>query len=77
MSDDKFIVIETRLLWQRLTNLKPNSQHIVYIVAIGEKGPSIPSETLVAWTDPAQPAYVDVSHFRVQQSFFILNYIIL
>lgn len=41
-------------------NLKPNSQHIIYVVAIGEKGESLPSETLVAFTDPALPAFVDV-----------------
>lgn len=42
-------------------NLKPNSQHIIYVIAIGEKGESLPSETLVAFTDPALPAFVDVS----------------
>lgn len=47
-------------MWARISNLKPNSQHIVYVVAIGAKGESLPSETLVAYTDPALPAYVDV-----------------
>lgn len=60
-SGDKFSIIETRLLWARLNNLKPNSQHVIYVTAIGEKGVSLPSETLVAWTDPALPAFVDVS----------------
>lgn len=48
-------------MWTRLNNLKPNSQHVVYVMAIGLQGMSLPSETLVAWTDPALPAFVDVS----------------
>ncbi|EAA05182.4 AGAP011355-PA [Anopheles gambiae str. PEST] len=58
---NNYTVIDTRLLWVRVNNLLPNTQHIVYVVAIGAKGTSLPSETLVAWTDPALPAYVDVS----------------
>jgi Fibronectin type III domain len=54
-------LVDTRLLWYRFMNLTPNTQHIVYVMAIGEKGTSLPSETLVAWTDPALPAFVDVS----------------
>lgn len=60
-SADKFTVTDTRLMWTRLNNLKPNSQHVVYVMAIGNQGMSLPSETLVAWTDPALPAFVDVS----------------
>uniref|UniRef100_A0A1S4H6G5 Receptor mediating netrin-dependent axon guidance n=1 Tax=Anopheles gambiae TaxID=7165 RepID=A0A1S4H6G5_ANOGA len=56
---NNYTVIDTRLLWVRVNNLLPNTQHIVYVVAIGAKGTSLPSETLVAWTDPALPAYVD------------------
>lgn len=40
--------------------LSPNSQYIVYIVAISKNGKSLPSETLIAWTDPAYPAFVEV-----------------
>ncbi|XP_055693632.1 Ig-like and fibronectin type-III domain-containing protein 1 [Lutzomyia longipalpis] len=58
-SSDKFQVVETRLLWTRIMNLKPNSQHVVYVTASGAQGVSLPSETLVAWTDPALPAHVD------------------
>lgn len=58
--NETFSIIETRLLWARISNLKPNSQHVVYVIAIGAKGESLPSETLVAWTDPALPALVDV-----------------
>lgn len=40
--------------------LSPNSQYIVYIVAVSKNGKSLPSETLIAWTDPAYPAFVEV-----------------
>ncbi|XP_052873386.1 Ig-like and fibronectin type-III domain-containing protein 1 [Anopheles cruzii] len=56
---NNYTVIDTRLLWVRINGLLPNTQHIIYVVAIGAKGTSLPSETLVAWTDPALPAYVD------------------
>lgn len=57
---DAFEVTQTRLLVTRFMNLKPNTQHIIYITANGSKGvESLASETLVAWTDPALPAHVD------------------
>lgn len=43
-----------------IDNLSPNSQYIVYIVAMSKNGKSLPSETLIAWTDPAYPAFVEV-----------------
>lgn len=43
-----------------IDNLSPNSQYIIYIVAISKNGKSLPSETLIAWTDPAYPAFVEV-----------------
>lgn len=52
-------VVSTRLQWARFSKLVPNSQHIIYVVAIGKMGTSLPSETLVAWTDPALPAFVE------------------
>lgn len=55
-----FTKIETKLAWLRMTNLKPSSQHVLYVEAVGERATSLPSETLVAWTDPALPAFVDV-----------------
>lgn len=55
----EFSTITTKNLWTRLENLRPNSQHIVYVEAIGTKGVSLASETLVAWTDPALPAFVE------------------
>ncbi|KAH8334760.1 hypothetical protein KR074_009919 [Drosophila pseudoananassae] len=59
MRADQFIKIETKLAWLRMNNLKPSSQHVLYVEAVGERGNSLPSETLVAWTDPALPAFVD------------------
>lgn len=61
MRAEQFIKIETKLAWLRMNNLKPSSQHVLYVEAVGERGDSLPSETLVAWTDPALPAFVDVS----------------
>ena len=59
-SSNNVTIVDTKMLWARLNRLTPNTQHIFYLVAIGEKGTSLPSETLVAWTDPALPAVVDV-----------------
>lgn len=44
-----------------LKDLTPNTQYIVYVEAVTDKGVSLPSETLIAWTDPAYPAFVEVS----------------
>lgn len=50
-----------------MSNLKPNTQYIVYVVALGPNGKkSLASETLVAWTDPALSAFVDVSNYIMQ-----------
>ncbi|ALC43811.1 CG17839 [Drosophila busckii] len=59
MKASEFTKIETKLAWLRMTNLKPSSQHVLYVEAVGERASSLPSETLVAWTDPALPAFVD------------------
>jgi hypothetical protein len=61
-SGNNVTIADTKMLWARLNRLTPNTQHIFYLVAIGEKGTSMPSETLVAWTDPALPAFIDVMH---------------
>lgn len=63
-SNDTFVMNPTRLMWMRLNNLKPNSQYVVYVVAVTSVGASLPSETLVAWTEPALSAFVDVSTSR-------------
>ena len=65
MKADKFNKIDTKVAWLRMNNLKPSSQHILYVEAVGEKATSLPSETLVAWTDPALPAFVDVSCLKL------------
>lgn len=50
-----------------IEKLKPNTQYIVYVTAISAKGQSAPSETLIAWTDPAYPAFVEVSSYKIQK----------
>ena len=45
----------------RLDNLVPNTQYVIFITATNDLGESRPSETLLAWTDPAYPAFVEVS----------------
>jgi hypothetical protein len=69
---NNFTIVDTKLLWVRLPNLLPNSQHIIYINAIGSKGTSLPSETLVAWTDPAIPAVIDVRKIKNKSQNFYL-----
>jgi len=72
MRAEQFIKIETKLAWLRMNNLKPSSQHVLYVEAVGERGDSLPSETLVAWTDPALPAFVDVSGPLFRRSYIFI-----
>ncbi|XKL66935.1 hypothetical protein PGB90_010355 [Kerria lacca] len=58
-SDTSFHIIDTEVTTHMLENLSPNSQYIIYVIAISKNGQSASSETLIAWTDPAFPAYVD------------------
>ena len=48
----------------QLTELTPNTQYSLYSTALiirnKTKIESSPSETLIAWTDPAFPAFVEV-----------------
>ena len=44
-----------------LQDLLPNTQYVIYVTATNDMGTSRPSETLLAWTDPAYPAFVEVS----------------
>jgi hypothetical protein len=46
----------------------------VYVTAISEKGQSLPSETLIAWTDPAYPAFVEV---RFKLKILFLSFVLL
>lgn len=63
-SDTSFHIIDTEVTTHMLENLSPNSQYIIYVIAISKNGQSASSETLIAWTDPAFPAYVDVSKYK-------------
>ncbi|XP_066906093.1 Ig-like and fibronectin type-III domain-containing protein 1 [Halyomorpha halys] len=59
-SDTNFHSSDTTVTSHTLENLHPNTQYIFYITAIlPKKGQSLPSETLIAWTDPAYPAFVE------------------
>ncbi|KAL1497939.1 hypothetical protein ABEB36_008819 [Hypothenemus hampei] len=58
-ADDSYQVKNTSVTSFMITDLSPNTQYIVYVEAITDKGVSMPSETLVAWTDPAYPAFVE------------------
>lgn len=53
-------VINVTVPGYTLEKLVPNSQYIVWVKAHTDAGDSLPSETLLAWTDPAYPAYVEV-----------------
>merc|ERR1719483_496943 len=58
-----FWTVETDVTTLELKGLSPNTQYSTYATAIviknGTKIESSPSETLIAWTDPASPAYVE------------------
>lgn len=58
-TEEKFHIVDTTLTTQMLENLSPNTQYIAYVSAVSQRGASPPSETLVAWTDPAYPAFVE------------------
>lgn len=58
-SDMYFFKVETSVTSRTIEGLRPNTQYIVYVTAISKKGQSLPSETLIAWTDPAYPAFVE------------------
>ncbi|XP_054267567.1 Ig-like and fibronectin type-III domain-containing protein 1 [Macrosteles quadrilineatus] len=58
-SDTKYVSINTSVTSHMIDGLRPNTKYIVYVTAISRKGQSLPSETLVAWTDPAFPAFVE------------------
>jgi hypothetical protein len=59
-ADSGFQASDTTVTSHTLENLNPNTQYIIYVTAISKKGQSLPSETLIAWTDPAYPAFVEV-----------------
>ncbi|XP_013140886.1 PREDICTED: Ig-like and fibronectin type-III domain-containing protein C25G4.10 isoform X1 [Papilio polytes] len=51
--------VETTVPGHTLEKLSPNTQYVVWVTAHAAAGDSLPSETLLAWTDPAYPAYVE------------------
>ena len=59
-STENFNSTKTRNLGFELNDLVPNTQYIIYVTATNDMGSSRPSETLLAWTDPAYPAFVEV-----------------
>lgn len=59
-ADETFQITNTTVTSHMIEGLNPNTQYIVYVTAISKKGQSLPSETLIAWTDPAYPAFVEV-----------------
>lgn len=59
-SEDNYHIINVTVTTHMINNLNPNTQYIIYVTALNDKGASMPSETLIAWTDPAYPAFVEV-----------------
>ncbi|XP_044737933.1 Ig-like and fibronectin type-III domain-containing protein 1 isoform X2 [Chrysoperla carnea] len=57
--ESAFTVVNTTVTSFMLDKLHPNTQYIVFVTAITEKGQSLESETLIVWTDPAYPAFVE------------------
>merc|ERR1712106_1215582 len=59
----KFDMVETDVTTVQLTGLIPNTQYSLYSTALiiknDTKTESEPSESLIAWTDPAFPAFVE------------------
>lgn len=66
MKESTFHVNETTVNSITLDGFEPNSQYIVYVTAANDKGESEPSETLIAWTDPAHSPFVEPP--RIQPS---------
>lgn len=58
--ETSFLTALTEITSYRLENLTPSSQHIFYVTASNGKGESRPSETLMAWTDPAFEPVVEL-----------------
>ncbi|XP_045488804.1 Ig-like and fibronectin type-III domain-containing protein 2 isoform X1 [Pieris rapae] len=52
-------IISTTVPAHTLEKLTPNTQYVVWVTAHAVAGNSLPSETLLAWTDPAYPAFVE------------------
>lgn len=90
----EFASVESEVTTIKILNLVPNTQYIVYTTAVSVRNDtdytltnntleSEPSETLVAWTDPAFPAFVEVRIIKTSSekrtfssvvSFYFIDY---
>lgn len=57
--DPQFMVVETTVTSHVLEQLTPNTKYIMFVSAVSQAGESLPSETLLAWTEPALPPHVE------------------
>ncbi|XP_034250543.1 Ig-like and fibronectin type-III domain-containing protein 1 [Thrips palmi] len=57
--EPSFVVIETTVTSHVLEQLTPNTKYIMFVSAVSQAGESLPSETLLAWTEPALPPHVE------------------
>ena len=73
-TSSKFVFAETDLATLKLVNLVPNTQYSLYATAVinvkDKTVESEPSETLIAWTDPAFPAFVEVRIVKARNNKF-------
>jgi len=60
MNTKVFTVTETSMTSYRVDNLTASTMHIIYLTAVNDNGESVPSETLLAWTDPAIEPWVEL-----------------
>lgn len=60
MNTKEFKVVETSMTSHRVDNLTASMMHIIYLTAVNDNGESVPSETLMAWTDPAIEPWVEI-----------------
>ena len=78
--------VESDVTTVKVQNLTPNTQYILYTTAIiynndsdytltRSTQESEPSETLVAWTDPAFPAFVEVRIIKSSESNKFSNFV--
>ena len=61
--------ISTSVSGHTLEKLTPNTQYVAWVKAHTDAGDSLPSETLLAWTDPAYPAFVEVNQDFLLKTF--------
>ncbi|KAG6463259.1 hypothetical protein O3G_MSEX013776 [Manduca sexta] len=59
LGQNNITTITTTVPGYTLEKLSPNTQYVIWVKAHTAAGDSLPSETLLAWTDPAYPAYVE------------------